>query len=158
MSNFELSESEVILYEGGASSKGYKGTLRITLTSEKIVVEQEKGLFKKTYELLDTIELADVKFYNDVAQIKQHMNDVEIQAKAGVIKFTFPGPFEARKFAGKAIDATTNTTLAKRVSEKTKGAIDMVDDTLGVDTRGTLKGVLEQGIKGVLFNGIGKKK
>ena len=36
--------------------------------------------------------------------------------------------------------------------------IDMVDDTLGVDTRGTLKSVLEQGIKGVLFNGIGKKK
>ena len=39
-----------------------------------------------------------------------------------------------------------------------KGAIDMVDDTLGVDTRGTIKGVLEQGIKGTLLNGIGKKK
>ena len=158
MSNFELKETEVVLYEGEATSENFKGKLQLTLTSEKLVVEQEKGMFKKVRELIEIIELSRVKFYNETVQIKQHGSNVEIQTTVGNITFTFSGLFEARKFAGKAIDATTNTTLAKRVSEKTKDAIDMVDDTLGVDTRGTLKGVLENGIKGVLFNGLGKKK
>lgn len=65
---------------------------------------------------------------------------------------------EARKFTGKIIDTVTGTTLAQRVSDKTKGAFEMVDDTLGLDTRGTMKSVLEQGIKGTLINGIKKKK
>ena len=65
---------------------------------------------------------------------------------------------EARKFTGKIIDAVTETTLAKRSSNKIKDAFTMVDDTLGLDTRGTIKGVLEQGVKGTILNGIGKKK
>ena len=65
---------------------------------------------------------------------------------------------EARKFAGKIVDTVTGTTLAKRSSNKIKDAFTMVDDTLGLDTRGTIKGVLEQGVKGTILNGIGKKK
>ena len=33
----------------------------------------------------------------------------------------------------------------------------MVDDTLGLDTRAAMKGVLEKGVKGVIVSGIGKK-
>jgi hypothetical protein len=73
------------------------------------------------------------------------------------ITFTFSGMIEARKFTGKLIDTVTGTTLAQRVSDKTKAGFEMVDDTLGLDTRGTIKGVLEKGIKGTLINGIGKK-
>lgn len=65
---------------------------------------------------------------------------------------------EARKFTGKIVDAVTGTTLAKRSSNKIKDAFTMVDDTLGLDTRGTIKGVLEKGVKGTILNGIGKKK
>lgn len=158
MSNFELHADEVILYEGSATSKNYKGSLELTLTSTKIVIEQDKGVFKKVRELVDVIELASVKIYNDAAQIKQHISDVEIQTTVGNIAFTFSGILEARKFTGKVVDAVTGTTLAKRVSDKTKGAFEMVDDTLGLDTRGTIKGVLEKGVKGVIFNGIGGKK
>lgn len=162
MGNFELLADEVVLYEGSASSNQHKGSLLITLTSQKIVLEQEKGLFKKTRELVDIIELATVKFYvkfyNDAVQIKQKGSDVEVQTTSGNVTFTFSGIFEAGKFKGKIVDAATGTTLAKRVSDKTKGAFDMVDETLGLDTRGTIKGVLEQGVKGVIFNGIGKKK
>ena len=46
----------------------------------------------------------------------------------------------------------------QRGSEKIKEAIGVVDDTLGLDTRNTIKGVLEHGIKGTLLNGIAKKK
>lgn len=65
---------------------------------------------------------------------------------------------EARKFTGKIIDATTGTTVAKRSSNKIKDAFNIVDDTLGLDTRGTIKGVLENGIKGTILNGIARKK
>ena len=158
MANFELSSDEVVLYEGVVSSNQYKGSLLITLTSLKIVLEKEKGLFKKTRELVDIIELATIKFYNDTVQIKQKGSEVEIQTTSGNITFTFSGMFEAGKFKGKIVNATTGTTLAKRVSDKTKGAFEMVDETLGLDTRETIKGVLEQGVKGAIFNGIGKKK
>ena len=158
MGNYELLADEVVLYEGTASSTQYKGSLLLTLTSQKIVLEQEKGLFKKTRELVDIIELTTVKFYNDTVQIKQKSADVEVQTTSGNVTFTFSGMFEAGKFKGKIVDAATGTTLAKRVSEKTKGVFDMVDDTLGLDTRGTIKGVLENGVKGVVLNGIRKKK
>lgn len=158
MANFELSSDEVVLYEGVVSSNQYKGSLLITLTSLKIVLEKEKGLFKKTRELIDIIELATIKFYNDTVQIKQKGSEVEIQTTSGNITFTFSGMFEAGKFKGKIVNATTGTTLAKRVSDKTKGAFEMVDETLGLDTCETIKGVLEQGVKGAIFNGIGKKK
>lgn len=52
----------------------------------------------------------------------------------------------------------TKTTTAKREAEKVKGAIDLIDDTLGIDTRGVIKGITENGIKGTLINGIIKKK
>ena len=158
MANYELLADEVVLYEGTASSNQHKGNLILTLTSQKIVLEQDKGMFKKTRELVGVIELATIKFYNDAAQIKQKGAEVEVQTTSGNVTFTFSGMFEAGKFKGKIIDAATGTTLGKRVSEKTKGVFDMVDDTLGLDTRGTIKGVLENCVKGVLLNGIGKKK
>ena len=47
MTNFELLADEVVLYEGVVTSKNYKGNLQLTLTSHKIVLEKEKGVFKK---------------------------------------------------------------------------------------------------------------
>ena len=158
METIALLEDEVILYNGEATSNEYKGNLKITLTSHQIVVEKEKGLFKKEIELLDTIALEDIKTYNDVVQIKQKGASAEIQTKTKNITFNFSGLIEARKFVGKAIDASTGTTLAKRSSDKVKSALDLTDDTLGLDTRGTIKSVLEQGIKGTFINGIKKKK
>ena len=158
MDNYELAVDEVILYEGKVTSKNYKGDLQLTLTSQRIVMEQEKGKIKKVCELIGIMELSTIKMYNGVAQIKQHNSDVELQSTEGVYSFSFANLIEARKFTGKAIDATTGTTLAKRVSGKTKDAFEMLDDTLGLDTRGTVKGVLEKGVKGVIISGIGKKK
>ena len=80
--------------------------------------------------------MENVKFYNDAAQIKQKNDIVEIQTITKNITLTFSGMLEARKFTRKIIDTVTGTTLAKRVSDKTKGAFNMVDETLGLDTRG----------------------
>ena len=158
MTNFELLADEVVLYEGIVTSKNYKGSLQLTLTSHKIVLEKEKGIFKKERELVDVIMLETVKFYNNAAQIKQKNDTVEVQTTDKNIALVFSGMLEARKFTGKIVDAVTGTTLAKRSSDKIKDAFGMVDDTLGLDTRGAIKGILENGVKGTLLNGIGKKK
>lgn len=158
MGNYELQADEVILYEGIATSKEYKGSLQLVLTSQKMILEKEKGIFKKEKELVDIIPLENVKTYNNEVQVKQKGTDVTIQTVEKNIIFSFSGMLEARKFTGKIIDAVTGTTLAKRSSDKIKDAFNMVDDTLGLDTRGTIKGVLENGVKGTLINGIRKKK
>lgn len=158
MANYELQSDEVVLYEGTVTSKAYKGNIQMTLTSQKIIFEREKGLFKKERELVDIIMLENVKIYNDTAQIKQKISEVEIQTVEKNLTLEFSGMLEARKFTGKIVDAVTGTTLAKRGSNKIKDAFSMVDDTLGLDTRGTIKGVLENGVKGTILNGIGKKK
>lgn len=158
MGNYELQADEVVLYEGNATSKEYKGNLLITLTSYKVVFEKEKGVFKKEHELIDIIQLENVKFYNDTAQIKQKGAEVTVQTVEKNITLVFSGMLEARKFTGKIMDAVTGTTVVKRGSDKIKDAFNMVDDTLGFDTRGTIKGVLENGVKGTILNGIGKKK
>ena len=102
--------------------------------------------------------LETVKFYNNAAQIKQKNDTVEVQTTDKNIALVFSGMLEARKFTGKIVDAVTGTTLAKRSSDKIKDTFGMVDDTLGLDTRGTIKGILDNGVKGTLLNGIGKKK
>ena len=158
MANYELQPEEVVLYEGAVTCKAYKGNLLMTLTSKKVIFEKEKGLFKKDRELVDIIPLESVKFYNEAAQIKQKGSEVEVQAVDKNFTITFSGMLEARKFTGKIVDAVTGTTLAKRSSNKIKDAFNMVDDTLGLDTRGIVKGVLEKGVKGTIVNGIGKKK
>lgn len=158
MANYELQPEEVVLYEGAVTCKAYKGNLLMTLTSQKLVFEKEKGLFKKERELVDIILLEGVKFYNNAAQIKQKGSEVEVQTVEKNLAIVFTGMLEARKFTGKIVDAVTGTTLAKRSSNKIKDAFNMVDDTLGLDTRGTIKGVLENGVKGTILNGIGKKK
>lgn len=158
MGNYVLQSDEVILYEGTVTCSAYKGELQITLTSQKIIFEKDKGIFKKERQLVDTIMLENVKFYNDVAQIKSKGSEVEVQTIDKNLTIAFSGMLEARKFAGKLTDAATGTTLAQRGSNKIKNAFDMVDDTLGLDTRGTIKGVLENGVKGTIWNGIGKKK
>lgn len=158
MSNFELANDEVNLYEGIVTCKEFKGSFKLTLTSKKMVLEKGKGLLKKEYEIISVLNLEDIKIYNDAVQIKQKGSDVSIQATSMDYTLSFEGMLEARKFVGKIVDATTGTTMSKRGSEKIKGALDMVDDTLGIDTRGTVKGLLENGVKGTLLNGIGKKK
>ena len=158
MANYELHPEEVVLYEGTVTCKAYKGNLQLTLTSQKVVFEREKGVFKKERELVDIISLENIKSYNGTAQIKQKSSEVEIQTVEKNFTITFSGMLEARKFTGKIINAVTGTTLAERGSAVIKDAFTIVDDTLGLDTRGTIKGVLENGVKGAIINGIGKKK
>lgn len=158
MGNYKLLVDEVVLYEGVVTSKNYKGTLQLTLTSQKIIFEKEKGLFKKERELIDVFPLDSVKVYNNAAQVKQKGDTVEIQTIGKNVSVEFSSMLDARKFTGKIVDAVTGTSIIRRGSDKIKDAFSIVDDTLGLDTRGTIKGILENGVKGTIINGLGKKK
>lgn len=158
MANFDLQADEVVLFEGTASCNLSKGRNKITLTSKKLIIEKEKGLLKKETELISNTDLTEVKMYNDEAQVKQKGAQVVIQAVENSIVLTFEGMLEARKFVSKMIGAVTGTTTAKRGSNMIKGAFDLIDDTLGLDSRETVKGFLENGVKGTLLNGLKKKE
>lgn len=47
MQNYELGADEVILYEGMVRNTQVKDPVKITLTSKRIIFEQEVGFFKK---------------------------------------------------------------------------------------------------------------
>ena len=158
MTTIKLKPEEVILYEGTVTCNVFKGIVCLTLTSSKIVFEQEKGIFKKSRETLESINLLNIKFYNNEPQVKQKGLSVDIQTAEKNLSISFPGMMEARKFSNKLIDAVTGTTFAKRSSNKIKDAFNLVDDTLGLDTRSAIKGVIENGVMDTLFNGIKKSK
>lgn len=157
MKNYELESNEVILLEDVVSHSDFKGSLQLTLTSLKMIFEKEKGLFKKEKELIEIINLEDVKIYNEKAQVSQKGSEVTIQTTNKNIKLTFEGMLKANKFVTKVIDTITGTTITERSTNKIKGAINTVDDVLGIDTRGTIKGVVENGITGTLLKGIKKQ-
>ena len=122
IATYELQPDEVILYEGNVTCKTYKGSLQLTLTSQKVVFEKEKGFVKKERELVDVIPLESVRLYNDAAQIKQKGADVEVQTVGKNITIVFSGMLEARKFTAKIVNAVTGTTLATRGSNMIKDA------------------------------------
>lgn len=158
MENYTLEQNEVILFEDIVTSNTYKGTLNITLTSQKIILEKEKGVIKKVKELVDIIPLADIKIHQDKVQVQQKGVEVSIQTVKENIKITFYSILKANKFVTKIVDTVTGTTVTERGTDKIKGAFNTVDDVLGIDTRNTIKEVVENGVAGTLLKGIKKKK
>lgn len=160
--NFEINKDEIILFEGHAGYKENNGSsisTRLTLTSKRMIFEKEVGFFKTHYELLKEIELADIKVFNDEVQCKQKTDSVFIQTKNENISLYIGSILDARKICSSIINTLTGTTTAERGSKKIKDTFSLIDDTLGIDSRGIAGGFLQNGIKGTLLNGIkGKKK
>lgn len=157
MQNYELGADEVILYEGMVRNTQVKDPVQTTLTSKRIIFEQEVGFFKKEKKLIDIISLESIKVYNNEVQITQNNEEVTIQSTEKNIKLIFEYKSDASKFTNKIIDTLTGTTLGERRTDKIKDAINTIDDVLGIDTRNTIKGVMENGIAGTLLKGFKKK-
>lgn len=158
MNNYEIDNDEVILYEGKVGYNKNHIDVEFKLTSKKMIFEKQKGLIKKSKELIDIVPLDKIKIYNDSIQIKQKMNELQVQTLDKNFSIYANGMLEAKKINTKIIDTLTGTTISKRGSQKISESIDLVDETLGLNTRDTIKGVLENGVKGALINGIKNKK
>lgn len=158
MDNYVIDNDEVILFEGKVGYNKNNMDVEFKLTSKKMIFEKTKGVIKKTKELIDIVPLDKIKIYNDSVQIKQKMNELQVQTIDKNFSIYVNGILEAKKIIIKIIDTVTGTTVTKRGTQKISGAIDLVDETLGLNTRDAVKGVIENGIKGTLINGIKKKK
>lgn len=158
MDSHQIDSEEVVLDERDVSHSIAKGTLKMTLTSKRLVFEKAKGLVKKELVPVASFPLEEVKFFNGKPQIKQRGKEVTIQAESQNCTIVFSNMLDAGMFATKAKNAVTGTTVAERGAEMAKSAFDVVDDTLGIDVRGTIKGVMQGGIKGALWNGIGRER
>ncbi len=114
MKDYELLANEVVLYKSDIIASTTKGYLQLTLTSEKIVLEKQKGLFKKEAELIDLIPLDSIKVYNNKPQIEQKRSTVIIQIIDKIVTLTFNNILESKKFTSKIIDSITKTTIVER--------------------------------------------
>lgn len=169
--HYQLQSDEVILYEGEVTKtdkypkESLKSAFSVTPSSELILTNKNlvlttrsKKLFSKEEVTIDVYPMDEVKIYNDTPQIKQSKVSTEIYMTSGELYFDFNSKIEAAKFFQAAVQLLTGKTLAKRSAEKVKGGIELVDDTLGINTVDSVKGVLENGLMGTLFSGFKKGK
>ena len=160
MENYCLQENEALLYK----TKLYGG-IEVLLTNINLIlikttkVKEGKKIFAKEREETDVtvFPVCDIKLYKDIPQIKVKDSSVEIFFATSEEKLDFPSKIEAHKFVHIAYELLTGKSLATRGAEKVKKAISLVDDTLGFNTIGTVRNVMENGITGSLMGKIGKK-
>lgn len=155
--NYTLDNDEVILFEGEIGYNRNVVSDYFTLTNKKMVFEKKKGIFKSKKELIDIIALNEIKIHNNEVQCNSKGFDVDIQTIRKNIKLTFNGLINPKKICNIIKNELTGTNALSRGSDKVNNALNTVDETLGVDSRGVVKGFLENGIKGTLINGIKKK-
>ena len=170
MSRISLQPDEVSLYEGDVSiAKGTSfdkifltGSTQVVLTNIRIYfVTITKKIFAKEQVTVDAHDISEIKVYNGVPQVKQikiNSSEVILDLASCEVEMTFSSRSEAHKFVNTVYELVTGKSIAERGAEKFKGAVDMVNDTLGIDTVGTVKNVLENGITRTVFGGLGKKK
>ena len=151
MENYELAEDEVILLTTEVYYNDVEDKLLLTLTSKKIIIE------KVEIKKVSLLNISDIKLYNNKVQVHQKNTEVYIQTIKNNFTIKFDNAIEAVKFVTKVTDVVTGTTMSDRGVKKVKNAFDKVDDVLGFDTRGTVKGVIENGITGTLLKGIKRK-
>lgn len=151
---YKLESDEVALFESDVSLKENKDKNVILITNHNIVIETtKKKMFKKPEFSLQVYPTSDIKLYNDQPQIKQKSNDVFVSLINKELQLTFESMFLARKFVTKAIESVTGKTVSTRGAGKIRSAIGLVDDTLGIDTIGTISGVMENGVVKSILGG-----
>ena len=153
MENYSLQTNEVLLYEANA----YYG-IRVLLTNINLVlVKTTQKMFKKEQVEIFVYPNENIKIYNDIPQVKQKDMKVAIFLTTEEVEINFPTRLEAHKFVNAVNELLTGKSMTTRGAEKVRGAIDLVDNALGINTVDTVKNVIENGVAGGLLGGIGKK-
>lgn len=167
MNNYQLTSDETVLYKGvilNYSEKEKHNSFCSTVIYELILtnlnmifVTKVKKLLSKEESLYNVIPIDTIKIYNDKPQVKQKGTDFVVYFTNQEYSFSLPSKLEAVKFHNKIMELLTGKSMSIRNSEKFKSAVNIVDDTLGIDSLGTVTSVLQNGVKGTIFNGINKK-
>lgn len=124
MSNYKLSENEKLLLQEivGLNTKKFK--TKLTLTNQKLVFEQEKGLFKKKLELIEIIDLKEIKTNKNKSQTIRKSNQLEIETDNKIITIYFENEQKSKRFQ----DKLSETMIGNNFKEKTKSVLNFISD------------------------------
>ena len=140
MSNYVLLEDEAVLYKKSACVCGENTELMLT-NKNVIFVRNVKKFFGKERLETDVLSVDDIKVYKEQPQIKREGDKVEIYFTTCEKSIVFASKSEANKFTSIALELLTGKTKTVRSAEKVRGAIDVVDTALGINTVEAVKDV-----------------
>lgn len=160
MEEYLLKGNEAVLYKGSANfaSENISSRSEIILTNINLVaIIRNKKIFQPEQVEVKAYPVSEIKMYDGKPQLKEKNGIVEIYFADTEVKLNFYSKITAIQFMNAANKLITGKTMSERGAEKVKGAVSLVDDTLGIKTVDSMKGVIENGVIGTVFGGIGKK-
>lgn len=161
MEPYVFKEDEVIFLEVTVD-RDAGPEVDLKLTNYAIVMtwtEKHGRLFNKTVEdMVLFYPLDTIKKFEGAPQIKREGTEVTVQTIYANEKLDFQSKGEAKEFTEKIYELVTGMKMAERGAKKVNGAINVVNSALGIDTMGTVTGVMQNGILGTVLGGVGKKK
>ena len=169
MEHFELQSNECVLYKGNVTLSNKKGNTQLLLTNLNIVFITKTELTPELEEInVETFTIEQLKVYEGKPQIHIKGHTAEFYFTTGEREVTFPSKNELHKFNTSALKLITGKTTAQRNAEKVKNAINLVDDTLGINSVQIAGNAIKSGATGkatgllgksiALIGKIGKKK
>lgn len=145
------------MYKGNVILKDKKGETELVLTNINLVfINIKKKTFEKEEVTVLEYPVDSVKMYEGMPQIKFKGAAVEIYLLDREIEFEFLSKIEAMKFNSATTKLLTGTTAAQRNAKKVKETIELVDDTLGIDSVQATGNVIKNGIAGSIAGAFGK--
>ncbi len=159
MEHYELKSDEVVLYKSNeVYYLGENKDIELILTNYAIVtIKKIKKLFKAPAVNVSIYPVGEIKKYKNLPQIKQEGCDVEIYLVDKEVAFRFVSKNNAGKFISACLELLVEKSTLERVATKVKNAIAVVDDTLGIDTVGTITAGVQSGTNGLLAKNTTKK-
>ena len=106
------------IYEVIVKYNKQKFDTRLTITEKTIKLEKKKGLFKKTYKIIETINFDDIKVTNDKVQVSNKNTEVVIETINKTLKVSCNNIVEAKKLTEEIIKVKTRENLLERTSNK----------------------------------------
>lgn len=157
MEHYRLREDEVVLYKGRVYLCKKKGVTDLILTNLHIVfVNKYKKLFSQEEITVYDYSIEDIKMYNGVPQIKTKNGITEVYLLDTEIEFRFESKKELILFVNTVNKLLTGESTIQKKAKEVRNAIDLVDETLGIDTVKATGNVLKNGVIGSIASSVSK--
>lgn len=142
--NYNLNNQEKILLETMIGFNKKKINTKLTLTNKRVFLEQEKGLFKKKFKLIETIYLEELKKENKKLKTKQNDNILEIETIYESITLYFEDSKELKKFMKELEDIVSPSKIKEVLGFLNKNKKEIANvvvavGELGIQINNTLK-------------------
>lgn len=156
MEYYQLKSDEVVLFKGFITFVNEQEKTNLILTNQNVVfITKYKDEFLNENAKVEYYSVEEVKMYEGKPQVKVNKNLVEIYFTTTEKEFVFDVKAEQHKFVDEAIKLLTGKTKVQRAAEKVKSAIDLVDDTFGIDSVHMVGNAIKDGVVGKVTKGLG---